>query len=207
MIVKIDAEQVQHCKAIKYYREKYKIIIDHLEIGDYILKNDNDEVSFKYVLLYDLIFKIDKNILIKQLIKQYKNYEYNFLLIEWDKKKFKRKGIEIDKRKAFKIIILLSLFTTIIISPTKKKAFPLMEKYAKQCFNHEIYKNTSENNINQIRDYLMTIDNVNKIKARKICRKLNLNNVDDLLDLTIQDLVKVSGVGLVTAERIVSSIS
>ena len=49
MIVKIDKrETARVCDAVKQYMPRYKIIIEKLEVGDFIFKENRKEVVFEY---------------------------------------------------------------------------------------------------------------------------------------------------------------
>ena len=80
-----------------------------------------------------------------------------------------------------------------------------MDLYAFRCFNGN-FTNINPCSEKLIAEYLMSVDNISKIKANNICRKLKLKTVDNLLSLRKKDLLTVSGIGLKSAEDIVNSI-
>lgn len=205
MIVKMDSSQTCHCKGIKHYVPDNLIIVDDLNIVDYILINDDEKVSFIYVRLYDLLFKMDKTEFFHRIIQQRKNFKHHFLLIDWNKKKFKRKNIELKEKEICDLFALINIFTTVLLSFNTKYSYKLMDIYAFRCFNGN-FTNINPCSEKLIAEYLMSVENISKIKANNICRKLKLKTVDNLLSLRKKDLLTVSGIGLKSAEDIVNSI-
>ena len=58
MIVKIDNRETSRiCEAARYYMPKYKVIIEQLEIGDFIFAEGNDSAVFEYKAMPDLMLK------------------------------------------------------------------------------------------------------------------------------------------------------
>lgn len=215
MIVKIDNREIARvCNASKYYMGKYKIIIEELEIGDFIFSENNEEVVFEYKTSYDLVWSISEGRLFDQALKQAKNFKHHFVVVEWNENEkikaqnqLKKSKIMITDSDIYESLARLSTFTTIIISPNKNQSFPMMEKYAEICFNEDPFEKTPpEKTDNVAYNFLMLIEGVNKIKARAICKKLNLKTVDDLFNLKAKQLVKVSGIGPITAQKIISSL-
>lgn len=133
MIVKIDCrETARMCTAIKHYSRKYKIIIEELEIGDFIFTNNKEEVVFEYKRAYDFVWSIHEGRLFDQAIKQSKNFKYHFVLLEFNenekknkaKNQLKKMGVKIKDSDIYESMARLSTFTTLLISPTKDLSFP-----------------------------------------------------------------------------------
>lgn len=83
MIVKVDKrETARVCEAVKQYMPRYKIIIEKLEVGDFIFKENRKEVVFEYKTWYDLIWSINEGRLFKQAIKQTENFKHHNVIIE-----------------------------------------------------------------------------------------------------------------------------
>ena len=112
-----------------------------------------------------------------------------------------------DNNIIYESLARLNTFTSVIISPKKELSFPLMEKYAEVYFEDDVFNNYSVKKTENVAfNYLMLIEGVDKIKARSICKKLELESVSDLLNLTTQDLMKVNGIGAITAQKIITSL-
>lgn len=216
MIVKIDCrETARICAAIKHYTKKYKIIIEELKIGDFIFTNNKEEVVFEYKTSYDFIWSMHEGRLFDQAIRQAKNFKYHFVVLEWNeneknkaKNQLKKMGITIKDSEIFESMARLSTFTTLLVSPNKELSFPIMEKHAQICFEENALEKTPQSKTGNVAyNFLMLIDGVDKIKANSICKKLDLRTIDDLTRLTTKQLVKVSGVGPITAQKIITNIN
>lgn len=215
MIVKIDKrETALVCQAAQYYMPKFKIIIEELEIGDFIFSENNEEVVFEYKTMYNFIWSITEGRLFDQAIRQKQNFKYHHVIVEWSEsgrkkanKQLKKIGKELNLNDIYESIALLNTVTTVLISPNVNISFPLMEKYAKICLEKkpfEKYQKIKSDNV--AFNFLMLIDGISKVKADRICKKLKLKTVMDLTCLTTKKLLKVPGIGSVTAEKIISSI-
>ena len=216
MIVKIDCrETARMCTAIKHYANRYKIVIEELEIGDFIFTSNKEEVVFEYKTAYDFVWSMHEGRLFDQAIRQSKNFKYHFVLLEFNeneknkaKNQLKKMGVKIKESDIYESIARLSTFTTLLISPNKELSFPIMEKHAQICFEENpLEKAPSSKTDNVAYNFLMLIEGVDKIKAKSICKKLNLKTIEDLTKLTAKQLIKVSGVGPITAQKIITNIN
>ena len=91
MIVKIDNRETSRiCEAVREYMPRYKIIVEELEMGDFIFQENKKEVIFEYKASYDLVISISNGRLFKQAIKQSKNYEHHNVIVEWDEQNQKK---------------------------------------------------------------------------------------------------------------------
>lgn len=215
MIVKIDKrETARVCQAAQYYMPKFKIIIEELEIGDFIFSENHEEVVFEYKTLYDFMWSIVEGRLFDQAIRQKQNFKYHHVIIEWSdsgrnkaNKQLKKMGKELSLGDIYESIAILNTMTTVLISPNVNISFPLMEKYAKICLEKKPFEKIPKNKSNNVAfNFLMLIEGINKVKANRICKRLKLKTVRDLTCLTTKKLIKVPGIGPVTAERIMASI-
>ena len=215
MIVKIDKrETARVCQAAQYYMPKFKIIIEELEIGDFIFTDNHEEVVFEYKTMYDLMWSIADGRLFDQAIRQKQNFKYHHVIIEWSdsgrkkaSKQLKKIGKELKMEEVYESIAMLNTITTVLISPNINLSFPLMEKHAKICLEKKPFDRYPENKSDNVAyNFLMLIEGINKIKADRICKKLKLKTVRDLTCLTTKKLIKVPGIGPVSAEKIISSI-
>ncbi len=215
MIVRIDnRETARICEAAKYYMPKYKIQIEELEIGDFIFTDKKESAVFEYKSMTDLMWSINEGRVFNQAIKQSKHFKHHFVIVEWNeseknktKKKLKKMGIKMDTQEIYESLAMLSTFTTVLISPSKELSFPLMEKYAQISLEKKAFEKTPENKTNNVvYNFLILIEGIDKIKAHTICKKLNLKTINDLMNVTIKDLIKVPGIGPITAQKIMTSL-
>lgn len=204
MIVKIDnRENARHCEAVKFYRERYKIIIEEMPIGDFIFSDNKTEVVFEYKTFKDFQRSVNEGRVFDQAIRQCKNFRYHFVVVELDSKMNNLYGIP----KYCEAIASLNTFTTVIICSNFKLALKIMEKQAEFCLEkHPLTKRPSEKLDNVACNYLMLVNGVDKIKAHSICKHLGLRTFEDLKRVTTKQLTKVPGIGPITAQKITASI-
>lgn len=215
MIVKIDNRETSRiCEAARYYMPKYKVIIEQLEIGDFIFAEGNDSVVFEYKAMPDLMWSINEGRLFDQAIKQANNFKNHNVIVEWSEKQKNHTNKQLKKIKSslttseiHESLARLSTITNVIISPSKELSFPLMEKYAQISLEKSPFEKTvMEKTDNIAYNYLMLIEGVNTIKAHTICKHLKLKTLTDLLSVSTKQLVKVPGIGPITAQKIITNI-
>ena len=215
MIVKIDNRETSRiCEAAKYYMPKYKIIIQKLEVGDFVFTNNRNSAVFEYKAMPDLMWSITEGRLFDQAIKQAEKFKKHFIIVEWNEKQkkhtnkqLKKIGKELKTQDIYESLARLNTFTNVLISPSKDLSFPLMEKYAQIALEKTVFeKPIVEKGENVAYNYLMLIEGVNSVKAHTICKKLKVKTINDLLNLTTKKLLKVHGIGPLTAQKIISSI-
>ncbi|MBQ8017053.1 MAG: hypothetical protein IJ258_03000 [Methanobrevibacter sp.] len=204
MIVKIDNRETnRHCEAIKQYSKNHKIIIEELSVGDFIFSDKNVEVVFEYKTFNDFKNSVKEGRVFDQAIRQYNNFRHHFIIIELDKK-----NPELYNNKYYcEAIASLNTFTTVIICQSKKLALKMMEKQAESCIEIDpLTKKPPEKSDNVAYNYLRLINGINNVKAHTICKHLNLKTFEDLRNVTTKKLVKVPGIGPITALKITKSI-
>ena len=181
MIVKIDNRETSRiCEAARYYMPKYKVIIEQLEIGDFIFAEGNDSVVFEYKAMPDLMWSINEGRLFDQAIKQANNFKNHNVIVEWSEKQKNHTNKQLKKIKSslttseiHESLARLSTITNVIISPSKELSFPLMEKYAQISLEKSPFEKTvMEKTDNIAYNYLMLIEGVNTIKTHTICKHL-----------------------------------
>lgn len=100
MIVKIDNRETSRiCEAARYYMPKYKVIIEQLEIGDFIFTEGNDSAVFEYKAMPDLMWSINEGRLFDQAIKQANNFQNHNVIVEWNEKQKKPHQQATEKNK------------------------------------------------------------------------------------------------------------
>ena len=215
MIVKIDnRESARICGAINYYMQKYKIIIEELETGDFVFTCNGEHVVFEYKSMPDLMWSINEGRLFDQAIKQSKHFKNHHVIVEWNdkqkkqtNKQLKKMGCELKTADIYESLARLSTITTVLISPSKELSFPLMEKYAQISLEkNPLDKKSIQKSNNVAYNYLMLIEGVNTVKAHTICKHLKLKTLYDLFNLKTKELIKVPGIGPITAQKIISNI-
>ena len=206
MIVKIDMrEDNRICEAVKRYKKSHKVIVEELPIGDFIFTNGKESAVFEYKTYIDFKNGVKGGRIFDQAIRQVENFTYHFIVVEFEK--MSKIQSLYDNQECFEAIARLNTFTTVILCPTKKYALKMIEKQAELCLEpHPISKKPVEKLDNAAYNYLLLVKGVDKIRAHKICKDLDLKSFDDLKGVTTKKLAKVSGIGPVTAQRIKTAI-
>lgn len=206
MIVKIDKrEDKRICEAVKYYKKNHKVIVEELPIGDFIFTDGRKSVVFEYKKFDDFRNSVKSGRVFDQAIRQAENFQYHFIIIESEKDV---KLHNLYSEKAYcEAIASLNTFTTVLTCPTMRLAFKMMEIQAEMCFeDHPLTKSPAEKLDNAAYNYLMLVRGIDSARAHTICNHLDLKCYDDLKSLTTKRLVKVPGIGPITAQRVTKSI-
>lgn len=219
MNIKIDNREGQRIEHMKTHYNKNKITVTQLETGDFIF---NDKIAFEYKTLPDFISSIHDGRLIEQAIRLNQTYPYPFIIIqagekelqaELNKNYFLRRTRKKNKPPAFTtkqyygMINRLNCYVTVITCPTEAQCFESMINQAEKCLddapvNRKIVK--TGNPAYQCLRYC--IRGVGEKTARKITTGLELETIQDLTQITIEDLASIHGVSRSKAEKIYGQI-
>ncbi|MBQ2637438.1 MAG: hypothetical protein IJG09_12250 [Methanobrevibacter sp.] len=83
MIIKIDnRETARICQAVTSFKDRHKIIIEELPIGDFIFSDGKTEVVFEYKKYQDFKNSVKEGRIFDQALRQCKNFKYHFIIIE-----------------------------------------------------------------------------------------------------------------------------
>ena len=209
-----DKEQKRIEPAKQYFTELgCDVEVCNLEIGDYVFDN---KVAVEYKTMADFISSIQDYRVFNESINQAENFDWHYVLIQ---------GNEHERAKCLAMtqhyhpvnlfqfhgaIASINRYSTIIecYSPYINEAFYKMYIQAKKDLsNKPIVKKFPKKNKNPIRNFLMyCIYGVSSMKADEIIRTYNIQNLNDLKQLTLDDLTMVEGIGKKTATNILSAI-
>ena len=206
MIITIDNRETnRYCQAVKYYAKGNKIIIEEIPIGDFIFTDRNISVVFEYKIFYDFKNSVKEGRIFDQALRQKENFKYHFIIIELEKK---GNLLELyNNTQLCEAIASLNTFTTVITCQSLSLALKIMKKQAEYCIEkHPLTKRPKEKTGNAAFNYLCLVKGVDKVKAHTICKQLNLKTFEDLRKTTTKKLTKVTGIGPITAQRIMTSI-
>lgn len=215
MKIVIDSKEKKRVNTSKeYYLEKgHAVSVEPLPVGDYLFE---DKVVFEYKRLDDFVASIKDGRVFNQSINQFEDYDYHFVLIETSDKKLQSllkksyySGYNRFTRKQYDgAIQRLNTYTTVIFAATERKAFELMENQAVKCLETPyLVKSFPKTTGSSAFKWLCyCVSDVNEKRARLITESLNLDTLEDLLDLSFEDLVNLKGIGDSTADKIMRSI-
>ena len=192
--------------------------VEMLEVGDYLF---DDQVVFEYKEISDFMSSILNESLFNEAANQSLRYPYHYVIIVgemkdyvkscWVYNKSKWKGdypnyIVNNYSRYYGALRRLRTFTTPIECFDEKQAFYEMLLQSIKCLDgkSKYYSNVSRKVESQDPiDILLTSCKGISIKKAKAVRKThNLNNIYDLMNLTVNDLKEVDGLGEKTSNNV-----
>jgi len=215
MKVVIDSKEKNRVKTgMEYYTDNgCDVKVESLPVGDYLFE---DKVVFEYKKLPDFVKSIKEGRVFNQAINQFEHFDYHYVLIETSDKKlqsFLKKSYyskhKFSRKQYDGAIQRLNTFTTVIFASTEKKAFELMLNQAVKCLDSKhLIKSYPKTTGSPAFKYLYRcVDDVADTRAEIITEALDLYCLEDLLELTFDDLVNIKGIGDATAEKIMDAIN
>ena len=218
MQVKIDSrEQLRIESATKYYKEQgLEVIVEQLEIGDYIFSDGENEVCFEFKTTSDFVTSIQDGRVFNQAANMAENFDYNFVMIHGDlhtRSKciaMSRNYREVNLFQYIGAISSLNRYVTVLqcYSPFINESYYTMMTQAKKCLSDKpIVRKFPKKTSNTAFNYLSgCIRGVNYKKANAIVNTYHLESLADLMKLTEEDLMKIDGIGEKTANNIITQI-
>lgn len=217
MIVQIDNREkhsrIEH--ATEYFKQQGdEVIVKELPFGDYIFEN---KVVIEYKILSDFVQSVKSNRVFNQAIDQSLVFPYHFVIIvSTDRErrgyfnKLKHLGntdLYFDEKKYIGAISRLNTYTTVIQANNEKEAFLFMRSQARKCLdNKHVVKRLETKTDNPAFNYLMNIKHISDVKAETIVDGLNLYTLEDLLNVTNNDLQSLDGIGSQTSGIIMKAL-
>lgn len=198
-----------------YTKQGHEVTVEKLPIGDYIF---NDVVCFEYKTMQDFIQSIMDGRVFNQAINQSENFKYHFVIVDGDLKtrveyinKLKwRNHITFNLNQYYGAIARLNTVTTVLHSlGGKQEAFRLMEKCSEKCLDDTpvVKKFNGKMRHSSAFNFLVYCVHDCKVhRAKRICDELGLSSLEDLLNITRDDLLKVNGIGEVMADKIMKDL-
>ena len=210
-----DKEQSRIKKAEEYFQSLgCETEVTNLKYGDYLF---NNQVIFEYKTMSDYIASIQDNRVFNEAINQAENYDYHYILIhgnEHDRTKciaMSRNYIPIDLYQFHGAIASLNRYTTVMecYTPYINEAFYKMYIQAKKDLQAKpIVKKFPRKHRNPAMNYLCyCVYGLNYKRADDIVRTLELHTLEDLINVTHQQLTSVPGIGDKMADRIIDTLN
>ena len=216
MLVQIDSREQDRIQSAKQYYEQQGLTVkvEELEVGDYLFDN---KVCFEFKLINDFVSSIQSGRVFNQAISQSEEYPYHFVIIHGDLTT-RSKAIAITKHyqpvsifQYLSAIASLNRYTTVIetYSPYLEESYYRMLVQAQKCLkNKPIVKKFPRKHKNACFNYLAyCVYGVSAKRASDICHYLDIHTLEDLLNITHQQLTSIDGIGEKLADRIITTIS
>lgn len=216
MKVTIDSrEQSRIDTATKYYQSQgLEVEVAELETGDYVF---DDKVVFEFKTIADFVASIQDQRVFNQAISQSEEYDYHYVLIQGDDHSrakalaMSRNYREVTYFQYLGAIASLNRYTTVIesYSPFINEAYYRMLVTAKKCLqNKPIVKKFPRKQKNSALNYLTyCVYGVHSKRAQDIVTTLDLHNLEDLINVTHQQLTSIDGIGEKLADKIIDQLN
>ena len=216
MHIKIDNREGHRIETMKKHYKPSNITIQQLETADFIF---NDKVAFEYKTLPDFINSILSGRIIEQAIRLNQQFTYPFIMLQSSEielqehinktyflRRQHKKGKKPPKfyeKQYYGAINRLNCYVTVITCPTEHRCFESMINQARKCLdnapvNRKVIK--TGNPAYQCLRYC--IHGIGPKTAEKIIKTLNLKSIEDIANVTVDDLTTVRGVSRSRAEQI-----
>ena len=216
MLVQIDSrEQDRIQSATKYYEKQgLEVEVCELEVGDYLF---NNQVCFEFKLIPDFVSSIQSGRVFNQAISQSEEFPHHFVIIHGDLTT-RSKAIAMTKHyqtvsvfQYLSAIASLNKYTTVIetYSPFLEESYYRMLVQAQKCLkNKPAVKRFPRKDKNSALNYLQyCVYGLNYKRANDIVTMLDLHTLEDLINVTHQQLTSVEGIGTKLADRIIDTLN
>ena len=218
MEVWIDHREQDRVKsATKYYTEQgLEVDVKELPVGDYIFTNGEQKVAFEFKEVNDFITSISSGRVFNQAINMAEEFDYHFVVIRGTESE-RAKYLAISKNyrtvtifQYHSAIASLNRYTTVIESytPYINEAYYKMMVQAKKCLqDRPIVKKFPRKHHNTALNFLCyCIYGLNYKRAKLIVDTYQLESLSDLMELTVDDLILIEGIGKNTAQKIIGAL-
>ena len=200
---------------IFYSGKGHETKIEMLEVGDYLF---SDQVVFEYKEIGDFMSSITNESLFNEAANQSLKYPFHYVVIVGDMKQYVKANFQYSKMDDYGKYILvnygryygalrrLRTFTTPIECSDEKQAFYEMLLQSIKCLDgkSKYYSNVSRQVESQdpVDVLLCSTKNISIKKAEAIRKHHTINNVYDLMSLTVNDFKLVDGIGEKSANSV-----
>ncbi|MBE6503720.1 MAG: hypothetical protein E7Z76_05470 [Methanobrevibacter sp.] len=217
MNVTIDTRETDRIRpAMFYFSINNNVSVQELETGDFLFEDGEKQAVFEYKTMADFINSVTEGRVFNQAIDQQREFMNHFVIVEGTEEDRKTvtdelyysTGLTFTKKQFYGAITRLNTFTTVIRVPNRKTAFEVMEQQAKKCFDEKAIAKVfpkSEGN-SAFRFLCYCCQGVGPVTAEKIVEELKLKNLEDVMNLTKTDLMKINRIGDVTASSILEQV-
>jgi ERCC4-type nuclease len=210
MKITIDTREQNRIQPAKTYYENqgYTVQTAELPTGDYLF---NNQIVMEFKTWPDFMSSITDGRLWNETQKQMENYNIHFLILHGTNRDYKAaiQHVGITDKHIQGAIARLLTYTKIIRSTgTLTDTFELMKLTAEKCLDKKtLVRQFDTKTVNPAFNYLAyCVDDIKGERAKTIINTLNISTLQDLLELTHDQLTSVPGIGDILAERILTAI-
>lgn len=200
--------------ALKQYDDLNPLVCQ-LDIGDYIfIGNNGIKVVWEYKRGDDFLNSInsENHHLHNQVYEMTTNYDYTFVIVECEDmiaetdSLYYSSGVSISLPQINGAISEFSTVSSVLQVQTQYQAFDLMVRMSGKIIQQKPHSyKYGKKSTNTALNYLSAIKGLNK-QAETICRELDLHTLEDILQITKEDLIGINKIGDKKAEKILNQI-
>lgn len=212
MKVVIDARERKRIKQARSFFEnkEHSVQVKQMQYGDFTC----GDVCIEYKTTRDFIQSVQSGRVFRQAINMKNNYQYSFIFIEAEHDKMDKAirssqfyGIPFSWKQFYGAFASLSATCDgVVIVKNFTEALKFMEKIFEKCNDNKLrhFVKPEQSSEQWIVNFLCAEkgDGVGVKMAEKIMTTLKLETLSDMIEVTMDDLMSVDGVGKVTAEKI-----
>lgn len=186
----------------------YTVKTAELPTGDYLF---NNTVVMEFKTWSDFMASITDGRLWNESQKQMENYQIHFIVLHGTNRDYnaalQHNGLE-PKHITGSIARLLSYTKIIRGTGTLEDTFELMKCTAEKCLdNKTLVRQFGTKSVNPAFNVLAyCVDDIKGERAKNIVNFLGLKTINDVCNLTYEDLIKVPGIGDVLANKVLTAI-
>lgn len=218
MKVVIDSRETRRIEtATEFYEKKgLDVSVEELPVGDYVFSNGENEVVFEYKKMTDFFSSIQDNRVFNQSISQSEEFDFHFVLIHgnlYDRNNciaLSRRWQPVNVYQYLGAIASLNRYTTVIECDNDEideVYYRMLVTAQKSLQDKPVVKKFGRKHKNPAFNWLCYCNyGISAKKAQAIIDTLQLETLDDLINLTVEDLVSVDGIGKKTAKNIINGI-
>lgn len=209
-----DRESPKRLRRVCEYNTEYNPQIRHLKYGDYhYITNTGKRVVWEFKTGKDFLTSIQDNHLHNQVYRMKRHYDFTFIIIQvsdWEYllQSYKREaGIDISMKRIAGELAFFNCHTTVITVRNLDYALYMMKRQSEKLIDDKalLYK-FNRKSPNYAINRLNCIYNVSGDIATNIANTLHLKSEKDLMNLTLDDLMTVDGIGKRKAENIYTAL-
>lgn len=210
MKITIDSREQNRINHAKNYYEHlgYTVEVKELPTGDYVF---DDQVVMEFKTWPDMMASITDGRLWNESQKQMENYDIHFVVIHGTNRDYKQaiQHTGLEDKHIIGAIARLNKYTKIIHgTQTLEHTFELMRVTAEKCLdNKTLTRQFGTKSVNPAFNVLAyTVDDIKGERAKAIVNHLKLKTIQDVCNLTYEQLISVPGIGDILANKILEAI-
>lgn len=216
MNIIIDSREQHRIEYAKKQYGQHEIEVKQLETADYIF---NKDCAFEYKTLSDFINSIQSGRVFEQAIRLNQKFKYPFVMIQGSEqelddylnklfflhrtRKGKNRPPKFNKKNYYGAINRLNTYVTVIQCPTEYLAFQSMLNQAKMSLdNAPVNRKVAKTGSPAYQCLRYCIATVGPKTAEKIVSGCGLKSIDDVVNVSVDEISSVKGVSKEKAELI-----